>query len=112
MYKYGLIWLVLGGENLGNCIMKEPKLSDLKYNKKATDSIRKKMAQTDKVKITINFDADILEEVKNMANEMGSPYQTLLNKLLRESIQQKLGEESRLDRLEKEVRDLKKKIAI
>ena len=46
-----------------------------------------------------------------MAEATGSPYQTLLNKIVRDSLKKKKSEESRLDRLEKEVKALKKKIA-
>ena len=67
------------------------------------------MAQSSKVKITINFDADILGEIKKMANDMGAPYQTLLNKIVKDSLKRKKAEESRLDRLEKEIKALKKK---
>ena len=63
------------------------------------------------MKITINFDASILDEVKEMAERMGSPYQTLLNKIVKDSLDQKKLEEKRLDRLEKEIEKLKKKIA-
>lgn len=91
--------------------MKQPKMSNLKIDKKGTKAMRKKMAEAKKVKITINFDADILDEIKKMANDMGSPYQTLLNKIVRDSVKQKKTQESRLDRLEKELKALKKKIA-
>lgn len=91
--------------------MKPPKMNDLKKDVKGTHSLRSKMAQSTKVKITINFDADILEEIKKMANDQGSPYQTLLNKIVRDSIKRKKSEESRLDRLEKELKALQKKVS-
>ena len=91
--------------------MKQPKMSKVKLNKKATSAMRKKALATKKIKITINFDDDILYEVKNLAQNMGTPYQTLLNKMLRDSLEIKKGQKDRLDRLEKEVRTLKRKIA-
>lgn len=91
--------------------MKQPKMSNLKIDKKGTKAMRKKVTETKKVKITINFDSDILDEIKKLADDMGSPYQTLLNKLVRDSLVKKRAEEDRLSRLEKEVKALKKKIA-
>lgn len=91
--------------------MKEPKIDNLKLNKKATQKMRDTMKKATKVKITINFDSDLLEEVREMADHIGSPYQTLLNNLLREALKNKESQEDRLNRLEKEIRALKKKIA-
>ncbi len=91
--------------------MKQPKISNLKIDKKGTKAMRKKVAETKKVKITINFDSDVLDEVKKIADDMGSPYQTLLNKLVRDSLVQKRAEEDRLSRLEREIKAIKKKIA-
>lgn len=58
--------------------MKQPKVSDVMLDKKGTKAMREAMAKTKKVKITINFDADILEDVKKLAEDSGAPYQTLL----------------------------------
>ena len=73
--------------------------------------MRKKAVATKKVKITINFDDDILYQVKSLAQDMGTPYQTLLNKMLRDSLETKKFQENRLIRLEKEVKALKRKVA-
>ena len=91
--------------------MKQPKMSDLKYDSSGTQKMRKAMAKQKKVKITINFDADILDEIRKMAEDMGTPYQTLLNKIVRDSLLKKKADETRLDRLERELKKLKKKIA-
>ena len=91
--------------------MKQPKMSDLKYDKAGTEKMRKSMAKTKKVKITINFDANILDEVRAMAEKMGTPYQTLLNKIVKDALIKKNANESRLDRLERELKKLKKQIA-
>ncbi len=91
--------------------MKQPKMSDLKLDKKGTNAIRESMAKSQKVKITINFDADVLNQVKELAENSGSPYQTLLNKIVKDSLIEKQAKESRLDKLEREVKALKKKIA-
>lgn len=90
--------------------MRKPKLSELKLDSKGTIRLRKIMDNSNKkVKITINFDSDILEEVKNLALLKGCPYQSLLNKLVRESLNVKKNNLSRLDRIENEILMLKSK---
>lgn len=101
---------MLSGGNLGGYIMKQPKRNEVKLNKKATLAMRKKAVGTKKIKITINFDEDILSEIKKLARNMGAPYQTLLNKMVRDSLKVKKTQEGRLDQLEKEVRALKRKV--
>lgn len=91
--------------------MKEPKLEDLKIDRKETRRIRKMMANAKKIKITINFDSDILDQIKSLAAEAGAPYQSFLNKFLREALVGRETEEKRLDKLEREVKKLKKLIA-
>ena len=91
--------------------MKEPKLSDLKIDEKGTKKLRRKMAKVKKIKITINFDADILDSIKMLSQKTGIPYQSLTNRVLREALQKQKKRESRLDRLEKEIEKIKKKIA-
>ncbi len=91
--------------------MKQPKLSDLKVDTKGTKAIRKLMTRSKKVKITINVDEDLLQELRRMAESMGTPYQTLLNKVLKDAVLSKIEDGSRLDRLEREVERLKKKLA-
>jgi predicted DNA binding CopG/RHH family protein len=91
--------------------MKQPKLSELKTEKKATQSLRTKILKTKKIKITINVDSDILSHLRKTAAKSGAPYQTLLNRLLREVIAKKASEETRLDYLEKEISVIKKSLA-
>lgn len=91
--------------------MKQPKLSDLKIDTKGTKAMRKMMAKAKKIKITVNVDEDILVELKHMAEETGTPYQSLLNRVLKDAVMTKKDEGSRLDRLEREVERLKKKIS-
>ena len=91
--------------------MKQPKLSDLKIDTKGTKSLRKMMNKSKKIKITLNVDQDLLLELKQMAEESGTPYQSLLNKFLKEALSVKKSEVSRLDRLEREVDRLKKRIS-
>ncbi len=91
--------------------MRQPRISNLKIDKKGTASLRKIIAKAKKIKITINVDEDILLELRQIAYETGTPYQSLLNRFLRESLSAKKFRSSRLDRLEKEVERLKKKLS-
>lgn len=91
--------------------MKQPKLSDMKIDTKGTKAICKLMAKAKKIKITINVDEDLLVEIRKMADSSGTPYQTLLNRVLKDAIIARRDEGSRLDRLEREVQRLKKKLS-
>lgn len=90
--------------------MKQPKLHNLKIDMVGTRRIRERM-RSQKVKITINVDSDTLSAVRELAEKGGMPYQTLLNRLLRETVILKKSEESRLARLEREVNRIKKELA-
>ena len=91
--------------------MKQPKLSKLVLEQKGTRSLREKMRKTKKIKITINIDEDSLEILRDISGKSGAPYQTLLNQALREGLKKRLESESRLDRIERELEQLKKKMA-
>ena len=91
--------------------MKQPKLSNLKIDTKGTKIMRKMMVKARKIKITINVDEALLTELKHMAEETGAPYQSLLNRVLKDALMTRKHEGSRLDRLEREVERLKKKIS-
>ncbi len=90
--------------------MKQPKISDLEIDRKGTDQIRGRFAKSRKIKITINIDEDSLELLKEMSGKTGAPYQKLLNQVLKEGLKRRDGAETRLDRLEKELEKLKKKV--
>ncbi len=91
--------------------MKKPKIKDLKVDTAETKRIRSAMARQRTVKITINIDAETLAKVRTIAEESGVPYQRLINRALTESLAKRTRESSRLDRLEKELAALKRKIA-
>lgn len=91
--------------------MKQPKLSDLRIDTKGTKAMREKMAKARKIKITINIDEDVLESVRGRADESGIPYQSLLNRLLRDAVNKASVNDSRLEKLEREVQALKKKVS-
>ena len=91
--------------------MKEPRLKDLVIDDKGTRQIRRKMAISRSVKITINIDKGSLDILRAKAAETGVPYQRLLNQILNRALQNDTQTESRLDRLEKEITRLKKIVA-
>ncbi len=92
--------------------MKQPKMSDLKVDVVGTRRMRKQMAKAKKVKITINLDSDLLEVLRKMADERGAPYQSLINRILRQvAMERRTLEDTRLEKLERELALLKKKIA-
>lgn len=91
--------------------MKQPKLSNLKQNHKETKIVRSKINKNKGVKITINIDFEALSKIKILSTETGIPYQRLLNNLLQESLETKDTVETRIQRLEKEIKILKKIIA-
>ena len=90
--------------------MKQPKMMDLEIDIRGTKQIRAKMAKTKKIKITINVDEDLLVLVKQKAEESATPYQTLINRLIRSALNSSKEEYKRLDRLERDVESLKKKL--
>ncbi|MCP5463591.1 MAG: BrnA antitoxin family protein [Deltaproteobacteria bacterium] len=91
--------------------MKQPKISDLKLEKKGTKTIREKIAKNQKIKITINLDSDLVALAKEISSKNGAPYQTYINFLLREALTEKTTQSQRLDRLERELETLKKKMS-
>lgn len=92
--------------------MKQPKLKDVKFDLKGTETMRSRIAKAKKIKITVNVDEDLIEALKLRSDETGVPYQSLLNRVLREGISdQSSNESSRLDRLEKEMATLKKRLS-
>jgi predicted DNA binding CopG/RHH family protein len=100
------------GANLGGCTMKQPRLKDVKIDVKGTEKMRSRMAKAKKIKITVNIDEDLLESLKLRSDETGVPYQSLLNRVLRSAmLEQKDDRTLRLDRLEKEIALLKRKLS-
>jgi len=91
--------------------MREPKLGNLKVDVAETAKIRRSLKKQKSVKITINLDADSLNTLKKEASASGVPYQRLLNRLLKESLTSKRDTESRIDRIERELREVKKRLA-
>ena len=91
--------------------MRQPKISDLVIDRKGTKRVRAEVVRTKKIKITINIDQDSLEALREMAGTTGAPYQKLLNQILKEGLKKRGKSELRLDRIEKELERLKRKVA-
>ena len=90
--------------------MREPKLKSLKVDIAESAKVRRGLKKQKSVKITINLDAGSLEAVKREASSSGIPYQRLLNRLLKESLASNRATESRIDRIERELREVKKRL--
>ena len=69
------------------------------------------MAHHKSIKITININADTLEKLKAIAKESGVPYQRLINRTLTDSLATNTMASSRLDKMEKEIAALKRKMS-
>ena len=91
--------------------MKQPKQGNLKINQRETGRIRSAMGGKKSIKITVNIDAETLQTLRSVSEQTGVPYQRLMNRLLKESLERDSDTTSRLSRLEREVKALKKKIA-
>lgn len=93
--------------------MKEPKLKNLKIDRNLTKRVRSEAKSPKaKVRVTIHFDEDLLDEIKELAREMASPYQTLMNKILRDSLLDFRKREDRLARIEREIDEIKRAVGI
>jgi len=89
--------------------MKQPKLNDLMIDRKGTRRMRAEAKIVRKVKITINIDQDSLDALRAMAGKSGASYQKLLNQVLREGLKKRDSADARLDRIERELEQLKRK---
>jgi hypothetical protein len=92
-------------------MMKEPNRNKLRLDAVETRRIRELGSKSKSIKITINVDAATLTALKTEATASGVPYQRLLNKLLRNAVTGRESTEQRIDRLERELNKIKKKLA-
>lgn len=92
--------------------MKKPKLKNLRLNIPVSKQIHSSMLKRKSVKITINIDAEILRKLKSEAEKSGVPYQRLINRTLKESSLHSLESNTnlRLEKLEKDIQLIKKKL--
>ncbi len=95
--------------------MKKPNIKNLKIDKAETKRMHQAMALQRSIKITININSEILDKLKEIAADTGIPYQRLINRILAENLSaQPVGStttDKRLERIEKDIAALKKKIA-
>ena len=91
--------------------MKQPKLNDLVVDPRGTKQMRSQMKKARRIKITINIDEDSLVLLRKISGQTGAPYQQLLNQVLKEGLSRRSDAESRLDRIERELKRIKRKIA-
>lgn len=91
--------------------MKLPKFKNIKIDTSGTHTLRRKMAGVKKIKITINVDSDTLASIREISVTTGIPYQTLINRMLRDDVSKKKDETLRLNYLEKELTKIKRKLA-
>ena len=90
--------------------MRKPRIPDVKVDATGTRRLRAAMAGRRSVKITINLDADSLAKLKELSADSSVPYQRLLNQLLRERLSQADTIHARVERLEKELARVKKRL--
>ena len=91
--------------------MKQPNYKNLVINKAGTQAMRKRAAGAKAVKITINVDHESIAKLKKMSESTGTPYQRLLNKILKAGLEHEATLESRIEHLEHEIKRLKKNSA-
>lgn len=88
--------------------MREPKLNHLLIDEAAIARFRAALARNKAVKITIKVDTKSLHALKQMSRRTGVPYQALVGRVLKETMKKGASTESRLDRLEREVKKMKR----
>jgi predicted DNA binding CopG/RHH family protein len=91
--------------------MKQPNLNDLVIDRTGTRTTRERLKKARTIKITIHIDQDTLVLLQKKSRQSRVPYQPLLSQVLIAGLSQKTQAESRLDRIEKELKRLKRKIA-
>jgi len=91
--------------------MKKPNIKNLRVDVEMTKKIHEMMENTKKIKITLCLDEDSVEKLKRMAKEKGSKYQTLLNHILRLYLANDIPMETRITKLEEELKRIKNKLA-
>jgi hypothetical protein len=88
--------------------MKQPKLNNLVIDHKGTSIMRARLKKAKTIKITINIDQDSLAFLQKRSRQFHIPYLHLLNQAL---TSQRTQATSRLDRIERELKKLKRRIA-
>jgi predicted DNA binding CopG/RHH family protein len=91
--------------------MKQPNLSRLRIDRAATNKLRAELSKSKRVTITVNLDSDSLRALKTLSTKTGIPYQRLLRTLLAADAVQQETIHVRLNRLEQELRKIKRRVA-
>jgi predicted DNA binding CopG/RHH family protein len=91
--------------------MKQPHLRHLRIDRAATKKIRAALSKKKQVTITVHLNTDSLTALKMLSTKTGIPYQRLLNRLLTANTTREETTQSRLDRLEQELRKIKRHVA-
>lgn len=90
--------------------MKQPTLRHLKIDSTGTVTMRKALRKG-RVTITINLDPDDLRILNTRSKKSAVSYQHLLRTLLTTTVSQQESIQSRMDRLEQELRKVKRHVA-
>lgn len=91
--------------------MKQPNFRHMRIDRVATKKIRTVLSKKKRVTITVNLDTDSLRALKTLSRKTGIPYQRLLNTVLTTNVSQQESIQSRLNRLEQELRKIKRHVA-
>ena len=91
--------------------MKQPNLNDLVIDQAGTSRLRAQLKKTKNIRITINIDEQSLTRLRKAFRRSDLPYLRLLDQALQERSVEKGATKTRLDRIERELRKLKRQIA-
>lgn len=91
--------------------MKQPNLNRLTIDRTATRKLRAALAKNNRVTITVDLDTNSLQALKTLSTKTGIPYQRLMNQLLTAGATRAGSVQARLDRLEQELRKIKRGFA-
>lgn len=88
--------------------MREPKLGQLKVDEAGTARFLAALAGRKTVKITINLDTQSLRVLKEASRQTGVPYHGLVGRVVKDAVARRVTTEARLDRLERELKKMKR----
>ena len=91
--------------------MKQPNLNSLRIDYSGTRKLRAELKKTKKIKITIDIDERSLRLLRKVSGQSAIPYQQILSQVLRDTVIERGEAKSRLDRIERELEKLKRRIA-
>jgi hypothetical protein len=89
--------------------MKQPNLNRLKIDRSATRKLRAALSKRDRVTITVNLDATSLHALNRLSTKAAIPSQRVLTSLLTAADEETIH--ARVNRLEQELRKIKRRFA-